>query len=167
MTNPTAAQLRKFFEYDPLTGEVRNLITRGRAKAGNVAGTLSDDGYLVVMFLGQNERLHRIIWCMQTGVWPELLIDHEDGNGLNNRWRNLREASTAENGQNLNATSARTGRPLGVSPLPSGRWRARIKVDYREKHIGVFPTEAEAHQAYAAAKARLHLFSPIARQGDH
>jgi len=33
------------------------------------------------------------------------------------------------------------------------KWKARIKINQRLQHLGYFDTEAEAHEAYLAAKA--------------
>ena len=33
---------------------------------------------------------HHIIWFLQTGEWPSMMIDHKDQDKLNNRWDNLR-----------------------------------------------------------------------------
>lgn len=76
------------------------------------------------------------------------LVDHQDRNGLNNRRSNLRIVSPSESNRNRRAWS-RTGFK-GVTRLPSGRYRARVKRGGRDVHIGVFGTPLEADQAFRA-----------------
>lgn len=56
-------------------------------------------------------------------------------------------------------TSSRTGL-LGVIPVRDRFW-ARIHVNGRSRHLGVFRTAEEAHDAYLAAKAELHPFADM------
>ena len=52
---------------------------------------------------------------------------------------------------------------LGIDPTVKGyswdaqkqKWKARLKVNQRLRHLGYFDTEADAHQAYLAAKRAL------------
>ena len=52
---------------------------------------------------------------------------------------------------------------LGIDPTVRGyswdaqkqKWKARIKINQRLRHLGYFNTEAEAHQAYLVAKRTL------------
>jgi hypothetical protein len=55
--------------------------------------------YLKAEVDGIHLPLHRIIWCLQTGAWPDprMVIDHLDGNGLNNRWNNLELVTVSTN----------------------------------------------------------------------
>lgn len=80
--------------------------------------------------------------------WP--LVDHIDGNGLDNRRANLRPATSSENSQNRRMRSDNTSGLKGVS-LIRGRWRARIYLDGAQCHLGYFPTPEEAALAYDAA----------------
>lgn len=56
-------------------------------KRGYVRAVVHNDRYLG----------HRIIWKLCYGKEPPPLIDHKDGDGSNNRLKNLREASIAQN----------------------------------------------------------------------
>jgi len=93
--------------------------------------------------------LHRYI----LKVGPKQKIDHVDRDGLNNRRKNLRLATNAENAMNMPARNA-TGFK-GVSRHKNG-WRAVIKHNYRNINLGSFDTKEDAARAYDAAAIRLH-----------
>ena len=77
-------------------------------------------------------------------------VDHEDGDGLNNRRGNLRIASGTEN--NANSITMRRNR-LGYKGVHTkkGRFCAHIKIDGRTRHLGYFDTPEEASAAYLGA----------------
>jgi hypothetical protein len=97
--------------------------------------------------------LHRSILGLPVGV----ICDHRDGNGLNNRRKNLRIASTAENTRNQRRASHNTSGVKGVSlDATSGKWRAMIRAGGKQKNLGRFFTLEAAARAYAKASAELH-----------
>jgi hypothetical protein len=60
-----------------------------------------------------------------TGKWP-VEVDHENGDGNDNRWSNLREASHVQNMANIKKlTKANSSGIKGVSYCKAtGKWRA-------------------------------------------
>lgn len=99
--------------------------------------------------IGLDKRLmHRLVLMPEVGQ----IIDHINGNGLDNRRSNLRIATAAENARNSYVAKCedKTSRFKGVSA--SGRkWLAGIKVDGRVLALGSFDDECEAANAYDAA----------------
>lgn len=93
--------------------------------------------------------------------WP--LVDHINGDGLDNRRANLRSATPAQNVRNARKRStASSSRFKGASLYRrTGRWRAYIDVGGKEQHLGYFATEIDAARAYDAAA--LHHFGEFAR----
>jgi hypothetical protein len=97
--------------------------------------------------------MHRTI----AGAEPDILVDHIDGNGLNNRRGNLRPASRSQNAMNADAHSDSLSGIKGVHwSKQHGRWKAEICARGKRKHIGLYDTPTEAAAAYRAAAERLH-----------
>ena len=80
---------------------------------------------------------------------PGQLVDHVNGDGLDNRRSNLRLVSREQNQRNRRARSGRDHK--GITQTPSGQWRARIEVEGRSRHLGVFKTPEAASLAYHKA----------------
>lgn len=153
------ARLRELFTYDQGTGLfIRRVASANCTKVGEVAGTVNADGYVVVRVDGVSYLAHRLAWAYVTGVQPGPDVDHEDGNGENNRFSNLRNGSHKFNmGNQREARSNNSTGVLGVSQCKaSGRYKARIVVDGRLKHLGYHDDVESAHRAYVDAKRVLH-----------
>lgn len=96
------------------------------------------------------ERLHTFL----TG-WP--LVDHINGNGLDNRRANLRPATRSRNQQNRSLPSNNRSGFKGVSYARArSRWAAYIRVNGRAINLGRYLTAEEAARAYDAAARELH-----------
>ena len=72
------------------------------------------------------------------------VVDHIDGNGLNNQRTNLRIVS--HSGNMRNTYRHRAGHLTGTKLRSSGNWDARITEAGRTVHIGTFATQEEAHK---------------------
>jgi hypothetical protein len=104
---------------------------------------------------------HRLAFIYMSGTAPDL-IDHIDGNGMNNSWTNLRAASRIQNGANAARSKSNASGHKGVCfDKKRGKWRASIS--YARKHIalGLYETPEDAHAAYA--KKAMELFGQFAR----
>jgi hypothetical protein len=78
------------------------------------------------------------------------IIDHRDGNGLNNQRSNLRRATQAQNmGNRAKHKTASSSRYKGVC-RHRNKWRATIALAGYRKHIGCFVKEEHAARAYDA-----------------
>jgi len=144
--------LHKLFAYDPETGVVTRKIAAGRrVKAGQVVGSKKRDGYLSVGIEGRDFLLHRVIWAMHTGNWPDgKLIDHIDGDGLNNRIANLREATHQQNMRNVKVKE----RDLPRGVYRNGKsFQVRVQIDGSKRDFGTYATVEEA-AAVAEQKRR-------------
>ena len=83
------------------------------------------------------------------------MVDHVDGNGLNNRRANLRPATPAQNAQNARRRSDNTSGLKGAS-RQGIYWQARISSGGKAIYLGLFKTAEEAHAAYCSASKNLH-----------
>lgn len=104
--------------------------------------------------LRKNILMHRLLTAAPVGSH----VDHQDGNGLNNRRSNIRVATSTENRRNEVALRLHTSPYRGASwSTRSKGWTARIGLGSgRHFHLGVYDTAIEAALAYDAA-ARKHF----------
>ena len=149
--------LNKLFSHDAKTGDLRWRVDRGRVSAGIRAGCINTEGYRVVGYLGVQYRVHRIIWAMHYGEWPNHQIDHIDGNKLNNAINNLRACDYDGNARNVSKKAKQSSSKHKGVDRHRGRWRARIRTgDGKRLDLGYFRTEEEAAAAYADAAGKFH-----------
>lgn len=98
--------------------------------------------------------LHHLVYEHYKGKRPlgrtGKQIDHEDRNRLNALPENLRSASQGIQKANSKARKNSSG-CRGVRQTACGRWTARITIDYKETHLGVFATKPEAARAVNGA----------------
>ena len=81
-----------------------------------------------INFNGKNRRLlyHVAVWVLHNGAYPCGVIDHKDGNGLNNNIENLRDATRVQNSRNARMRSDNTSGVNGVTWYKrTGKWRAQ------------------------------------------
>lgn len=82
--------------------------------------------------------------------------DHINGNGLDCRRENLREANHSTNGANRPAPSNNTSGNKGVSWHGIGKcWTASIHFQGKQQYLGLFKKKSDAAAAYKAAALRL------------
>ena len=81
-----------------------------------------------------------------------LHVDHRNGNGLDNRRKNLRPATHAENQQNAHIRSDNTSGCKGVYyASKESKWKAQIRINGARIRLGTFATKQEAKAAYDLA----------------
>jgi hypothetical protein len=146
--NYTLEQLREKFEYDPVTGNVFGL-NWGSSRKRKLLTSLSELGYyrVLVVINGKQKALllHRVGYELHTNtLLGTFVIDHIDHNKLNNKFSNLRRVTRLENNRNLGKRTTNTSGVSGVYQLPSGKWRAQVRVDGKNRHIGCFDTKEAA-----------------------
>ena len=108
-----------------------------------------------------NPLMHRVL--MNIIHDPKVLVDHVDGNGLNNQKHNLRLCNHSQNNCNRQSSKNSSSKYLGVSWLKRNkRWVAQIKdPNKKSQYIGSFKNEIDAAKAYNK-KAEI-IFGKFAR----
>lgn len=104
-------------------------------------------------------RLHRVILSRMLGRELEQgeLVDHINSDGLDNRRCNLRLATQAQNMQNRRMSKYNSSGYKGVHwRADCQKWCARISVDSKRVHLGMYDTPEEAHEAYKQASAKYY-----------
>lgn len=103
-------------------------------------------------------KLHRLIFLYHHGYLPEI-IDHIDGDTMNNKIENLRESDVASNSKNLKRSLHNTSGYKGVHPNKVSKkkpWSANIHSDKVGYFLGSYTTKEEAAYAYNLAAKVLH-----------
>lgn len=83
-------------------------------------------------------------------------IDHKDKNGLNCQRNNLRICSRSNNMHNQRIPKNNTAGFLGVYPTDSGKFTAKICLNYKIKSLGIFDTAEQAAFARDLIAKELH-----------
>ena len=161
------ALLKTLLHYDPDTGDWRwhvrtDVYQRWNTRyAGKIAGydwkvPNSKMVYRSIRIFDWPFLAHRLAVLYMTGVWPPNDTDHEDRDGLNNRWTNLRCATKAQNSANAGPTSKNKTGFRGVS-FHKGRYRATLK----GRWLGSHETPEGSARLYDEANRK--LFGAFAR----
>jgi len=151
----TKEYVNSLFDYDPDTGiltwkyreDVKQIGNWNARFAGKSAGYIdTSDGLprkrTVINGIGYYNS--NIIWLWYYGSLP-LEIDHEDGDALNDRIRNLRAVTHIQNSMNKKKYKNNSSGIKGVKwHKASNKWMAVISVNRREIYLGIFNTIEEA-----------------------
>lgn len=175
----TPKQCKQVLRYDPETGKLywlerpidmfNDVVVNGGLRTADAAQSAfnvkfagkeaftakNEQGYHVGSIFGKMQRAHRVAWAIVHGYWPTQ-IDHINGQRCDNRLVNLRDVSNALNHRNEGKPRNNTSGVMGVFWCKQTKmWRATIKLNYRQHHIGRFRTIEEAAIARNAAEREL------------
>ena len=111
--------------------------TGRRISVGQIAGR-TNHGYKAIGFMGREYMAHRLIFMFHHGYLP-IEVDHIDGNKMNNRIENLRPATHSENlkNQKIKINNVSGLKNVGWARREQ-KWRVRLTVNGKDKHIGYF-----------------------------
>jgi hypothetical protein len=145
------ALIRERLAYNPETGIVSWRVSHcSRTHAGEEAGSLDKRGYRSVRVAGVLIFSHLLAVFLQTGQWPEEVVDHRNGVKDDNRWANLRECTQTQNLRNRVKSKSKAIPYKGVFNN-NGSFMARICVDRKMKYLGNYPDPEQAALAYNEA----------------
>tara|TARA_R110002051_G_C8555261_1_gene473340 strand:- start:244 stop:696 length:453 start_codon:yes stop_codon:yes gene_type:complete len=142
--------LEESLNYCPDTGVFTWKLTSrngGRVIKGRVAGSVGQNGYRTIVFMGVRFLAHRLAWFMYYRTAPRNHIDHIDRNRLNNKIENLRDVSRSVNMLNTDAKGYEVD-------SNTNKVYARLMVEGKRRHIGTFNCTTAAHVAYLIEKQK-------------
>lgn len=153
----------ELLDIDPQKGEIRHRKSRGGKRAGDIAGTLNQ-GYRIIFVDYWPYKASHLIWLYVTGELPSdgMVIDHINGIRADDRWKNLRLATHAENARNRGKCGRNTSGKVGVHPINDLLWGAEIGVGGKNIKLGRFECKEAAIEARCAAER--HYFGEFARR---
>lgn len=133
-------------------------ISFNKRRAGNkIESKPFDNGhgnkYKRVKVLGQSYLYHRLCWALYKNEQP-LYIDHINGDGTDNRIKNLRSVDPTENNRNMRMNKLNKSGYMGVNKYAGSgdRWVSYIWINNKQISLGVFDTKIEAIAARKAAE---------------
>jgi hypothetical protein len=161
----TPDRLRELIHYDPETG-----IFMWRKRANDFGGwnkkfAHTQAGramkrripYRQIRVDNKQYYAHRLAFLYMTGEWPIEYVDHIDGDGLNNRWNNLRAATNQQNQFNSGKSATNTSGYKGVCwDKNTKKWQAQIRINKKSKYLGQYATPEEASAAYQCVSRLYH-----------
>jgi len=148
--------LNKIFEYRD--GELYWKVQPSHSvKAGDKAGCFDKyNGYYIVRLAKKMYGLHRIVFAMHHGYFPEM-VDHIDRNPANNRIENLRPVNNQQNQWNTNNHASNTSGYKNVMfRKDRNKWVCRIKINGKHIMRGAFDTAEEANIYANELRKQLH-----------
>lgn len=153
----TQIRLKELMEYDPDTGFFTRLRGRGGEAAGGRVGGPDKDGYWMIAIDGVRYKAHRLAFLYMTGMFPNGDVDHINRVTGDNRWSNIREATRAQNMANIGTTKANKSGHRGVCWVEQKkRWKAQIRRNGKNHHIGYYKSAVDAANAYAVEAISVH-----------
>jgi len=138
--------LKQILHYNPNTGLWTWLqAISNKVVIGNVAGTKTPWGYIRITVHQEKYMAHRLAWFYMTGEWPPEEIDHKDLVRDNNKWDNLRLATSSQNKANRKEQRNNTSGHKGIDwDTRRSKWRTRVA----DKHIGYYDSFDMAVEKY-------------------
>ena len=141
-------RLHKVLNYNPKTGDWTRNFSLGAGKIGSTPGYINHEGYKVIKIDGRLYKSSRLAFLYMEGYFSENAMDHKNRVRCDDTWDNLREVSKKCNSRNCCVSKNNTTGITGVHWYEFWKkWRARIRVDGKQIHLGVFKSKREAAQA--------------------
>lgn len=161
---PSREELLQYFDYHPegylIHKNRKDTLGRSRSHyVGKKAGNLDSKNRWRITLHGKFYEGHRLIWIWHYGSIPEgLIVDHIDGNSLNNQIENLRTGTVSQNNANRRQRHyLATSKFHGVSwNRNRKKWVAQCKKDGEVIYVGSFESEFEAAKAHDSYVRGLH-----------
>ena len=137
-------------------GELVWKVNVCNVKSGSLVGSSRKDGYKMTSVDCKKYLVHRLIFLWHKGYMPEY-IDHIDGDTRNNKIENLRECTLSQNQQNRRLGRDNKTGVKGVSwHKKNQKWRASIRLNKEQIHLGLFEDFDQAVRVIEQARMSMH-----------
>lgn len=137
-------------------GRVKRIISKYSPKE-KILKTPIKSGYYYAT-LSKNGIRHKVYFHQLVAYTficeSNLVIDHVDGNKLNNKLDNLEFVTHRQNAQRYRSTKKHSSAYMGVR-FKKYKWYAQITIKGKPVHLGVFEDEKKASEAYQSALKKL------------
>lgn len=145
--NITKDIMESILHYDPDTGIFTWINCIKKKLNGMEAGGKNKSGYMLIKINGIKYYAHRLAFMIMIGDFPKNNVDHIDGNKVNNKWKNLREATFSENSFNSKLRNDNTSGCKCVSfHIRNKKWQVSITLNGKRKHYGFFDSKNDAEK---------------------
>lgn len=158
----TYARLKEVLHYDPQTGIFTWIDPKKPRFLGKIAGSnwinpKVRSHYVSIKIDKVLYKGHRLAFLYVNGEFPKNMVDHIDGNGMNNRWDNLRECTRTENYRNVRKYTNNTSGAKNVYfHKRTKTWDVSFGIDGKLHHYGCYKTFDEADAVAKKVRAELH-----------
>lgn len=150
------AEAHHRFRLSPNTpgGLVVKTKYRRSKPVGEIAGSIGSHGYYQIRVLGRTLLNHHIVYYLNSGFWPTAIIDHRNGDKLDNSPKNLRQVGHGFNARAYRKSSGISGYlgvGVSISPVTGKRaFKPQVFDPYTGKSVtlGTFTDEDDAGRAY-------------------
>ena len=175
-TWPSDSCVRKRLDCDVATGQIKHrprtpadfshtskpsalAKTFNTKYAGKPWGQISGHGHHLGEVDGVSLFGHHVVWMFANDEWPELNVNHKNGNPADNRISNLRIATNEDVSRNLSMNANNKSGVNGVYfDKTRGKWVASIKDKNQKIWLGRFDIKSDAADARAVAEAQLGYY---------
>jgi hypothetical protein len=160
----TQSEMKKVLRYYPRKGVCVWLARRGKVAPGTRAGSRHWTGYRYVTVFGVAYPEHHLAWLYMSGVFPIAQVDHRNRIRDDNRWCNLRPATSKQNNENASLRRDNVSGTRGVSwDTTQRKWRAYIYHNKKQNDLGFFTALEDAKRARLAAERKVFTHSEALR----
>lgn len=123
-------------------------------------------GYLVGRLNETSLYSHRVVWALHHGNFPDLWLDHIDGNKTNNQIENLRQVAYKDNNKNSRLRQDNKTGLTGVSKR-FGLFEANIKnIEGKQVFLGRFDNLEDAKVIRRLAELKYNYHPNHGRTND-
>lgn len=153
-TLPEVGELHRLLEYRD--GVLVSRVKRHLVEVGDILGSISPRGYLIIKLDNKDYKAHRIVYKLHHGTVPDI-VDHIDGNPLNNKIENLRSASSSQSLYNRRRPINNKSGVKGVCwNKRNKKWFAQCYVEGKQHHLGSFDSLEEASKCLRSFRETQH-----------